>query len=155
VILERYTSFRDVGNFSGHHFDTVDDGADGETECTSGAIVVDFGQMGERIEADCLVAGIVASHVTLATVDAHFLVNHSDNLLFVVQIAIGANTIDSRCDDLADGQNGSRRLIGRSQTFRMVTLVQQVVFSFGNGYLLLPLFLERSEIRQMLIYNRG
>ena len=65
-----------------YSLDTVDDGADGETECTSGAIVVDFGQMGERIEGDCLVAGIVASHVTLATVDAHFLMGLKKFILF-------------------------------------------------------------------------
>ncbi len=37
--------------------------------------------MGHRVELDGLVAGVVAGHVALATVDAHLRVNQGDHVL--------------------------------------------------------------------------
>ena len=48
--------------------------------------------MGLGVKGYCLVAGVIADHVTLATVDAHVLVNDGHHLLGVVQGVIGSNT---------------------------------------------------------------
>ena len=78
--------------------DALNNGAHGEAQSAAGAISVDLGQVGHRIEIDCLVARVVTvtqkkkrvalqfhaldsttpplyspSHVTFTAVDAHFL----------------------------------------------------------------------------------
>ncbi len=53
--------------------DAINDGTDGETQSTSSAILINFWQVSKSIKNNGLIAGIVASHVALATVYTHFL----------------------------------------------------------------------------------
>jgi hypothetical protein len=53
--------------------DAIDDGAHGDAHGASGAVVSDVGNVGVGVEADGLVARVVARHVALAAIDAHVL----------------------------------------------------------------------------------
>src|SRR5699024_6196354 len=69
--VRREASFDFVLYLLLHHRDAVDDRTDRVAEGAASAVVGHLGQMSLRVEFDCLVAGVVAGHVTLATVDAH------------------------------------------------------------------------------------
>jgi hypothetical protein len=58
----------------GYHFDAINNGTNREAQRAARAILVDFGQMGARVEFDRLVPAVVTRQVALATIDAHFLI---------------------------------------------------------------------------------
>jgi hypothetical protein len=74
------TNLGHVGNLALNHLDAVDDRTHTGAEGAAGAVVADMWDVGLGIERDGLVAGIIASHVALATVDAHLRINQRDNL---------------------------------------------------------------------------
>lgn len=90
----------------GNHEDAVDDGADAEAQGAARAAVGDRGQVGFGIELDSLVAGIITGHVTFATVDTHFLVNQSHNLLCVAELTICSNILQCFSNYILDCWNG-------------------------------------------------
>lgn len=55
--------------------DAVDDGAHGDAHGAACAVVGDVRNVGVGVEADGLVARVVARHVALAAVNAHVLQN--------------------------------------------------------------------------------
>ena len=65
-----------------NHLDALDNGAHRVAQRASRAVLVlHEGQVGVLVELDGLIAGVVASHVTLAAVNAHLWVDQSHNVL--------------------------------------------------------------------------
>ena len=52
------------------------------------------------VKCDGLVARVVACHVALATIDAHFLINNCDCLLFVVQAVVVSDARKGETDHI-------------------------------------------------------
>lgn len=56
-----------------YHFDAINDWTNRDTKCTTGTIIGHFRNVGNWIKLYCLVSGVIASHVTLSTIDTHIL----------------------------------------------------------------------------------
>ena len=132
--------------------------------------------MSDWVKNNRLVAGIVTCHIALSAVNAHFLsinskhereclrvvkifvrflsfrylVNHGNNLLFVIEVTVSSNAVDSSRYDGTYGWDGLNRCIWWSLRFRLVCLSQKIVTLFEFGYPLLALLLEWPKVGQML-----
>ena len=73
------------------HLDAVYDGTDAQTERAASAVLGDAGEVRLLVERDGLVAGVIADHVALATVDAHVFIDDGHHLLAVVQVVVGSD----------------------------------------------------------------
>ena len=56
-----------------------------DTQCAAGTLLSDVRQVSLRVKGQGLVAGVIADHVILSTVDTHVLVNESHHLMHDVQ----------------------------------------------------------------------
>ncbi len=95
---------------------TFGNGTDGIAQRAASTVVGDVRNMSARVERDRLIAAVVAGHVAFATVDAHVLkigvnpsptssqntniVNDGHNLLFIVQITVGADAGQTGTDQV-------------------------------------------------------
>ncbi len=71
----------DVRDLARDHLDAIDDRAHANAERAARAVVRHVGQVRGRVKRDCLVARVIAGHVALAAVDAHFLVDQGNFLV--------------------------------------------------------------------------
>mmetsp|Transcript_49425 Transcript_49425/g.107387 ORF Transcript_49425/g.107387 Transcript_49425/m.107387 type:complete len:228 (+) Transcript_49425:37-720(+) len=141
------------------HGNAVDDRADGETECASGAVVGDVGEMRLGVEVDGLVAAVVARHVALAAVDARVKVDLRNHLLLDVELGEPGHALKGLTELSRHGPDGARR--GRVEHERVGVDVAlggvaraRVHGGLGlHGGLLaaqLPLLLVHAEAREVL-----
>lgn len=93
----------------GNHSDAVDNRADGETQGTACASVSNGGQVGFGIKLDSLVARVITGHVAFATVDTHFFIDHSHNLLYVAQFTKRSKVLQCFSNYILNSRN---RLLG-------------------------------------------
>ena len=78
-----------------HHSNTINDRTHANAQRTPGAVGRDIREVCLRVKGYCLVAGVIAHHVTLSAIDAHVFIYDGDHLLGIVQIVVGSDTRES------------------------------------------------------------
>ena len=81
-----------------------------------------------------LVAGVIADHVALATVDAHVVINNSHYLVCVVQLSIGPDPGQGTAYHVLGGEGGGIRRwrVGRRRNSQYT---QPLTWTEGTGLL--------------------
>ena len=82
------------------HNDAVNDGTHAHTQRATCAILRHMWEMSFLAKGDGLVAGVIADHVALSTVDAHVFVDNGNHLLGVVQRVVGTYARESLTDQI-------------------------------------------------------
>ena len=107
------------------HPDAVNDGTHADTQGAPSAVRGHTWEVRLGVKGDGLVAGVVADHVTLATVDAHVLVNDCHSLLRVVQGVVGSDAREGPAYHVLRGEWQQQCYSGVQQKYHTTTTQPQ------------------------------